>query len=149
MHEYHLNLILNANLSAAQILAEKEAVESQLARHEGSEILEIDEWGPRRLAYEINKARQGYYIIYKMKLPSSAPKAIESLLRLRDNVMRILVVRIRPERQTLKAERRRSSQGRQSRTGDRADTRPARSTTNQTPNKETRTVSNAPESAAA
>lgn len=149
MHEYHLNLILNANLSAAQLTAEKEAVENQLARHEGAEIVETDEWGVRRLAYEINKARQGYYIIYKMKLPSTAPKAIESSLRLRDNVMRVLVVRIRPERQTLKAERRRSSQGRQSRTGDRADARPARPAASETPNKETRTASNAPEGAAA
>lgn len=119
MHEYHLNLILSAKLNSTQLTAEKEAVLSQLSRHEGAEIVETDEWGVRRFAYPIQKTHQGYYIIYKVKLPSTAPKAIESSLRLRDNVMRVLVVRIRPERQTLKAERRRTSYQSRSRTGDR------------------------------
>ena len=80
---------------------EKDAVVSQVERA-GGEILEVDEWGNKRLAYEIRKGREGYYIIYNLRLPLEAPKVVENNLRLRDNVMRVLVTRNRPEWRTLK-----------------------------------------------
>lgn len=101
-HLYDLNLILDPGLNEAQLQTEKDAVAALIERHEG-EIVELDEWGNKRLAYEIRKGREGYYLIYRVKLPKSAPKALEASLRLRDNVMRALVVRDRPEWRTRKA----------------------------------------------
>ena len=98
---YDLNLILDPNLTDSQLQTEKDAVEAQVARAEG-EILETDEWGNKRLAYPIRKLNEGYYIIYKLTLPAEKPKALEAALRQRDNVMRVLVVRNRPEWSTLK-----------------------------------------------
>ena len=100
-HRYTLTLIFDPNLNEAQLQIEKDAVNALLARVEG-ELVEADEWGLRRLAYPIRKLTEGYYAIYTLKLPSSAPKALESALRLRDNVMRALVVRDRPEWRTRK-----------------------------------------------
>ncbi len=102
MPNYDLNVILESNLSEAQINAEKEAINTQVERYEG-EISNLDEWGKTRLAYPINKQLDGYYLIYSVQLNNNeAPKAIENALRLRDNVMRVLVVRERPEWNTLK-----------------------------------------------
>jgi small subunit ribosomal protein S6 len=100
-HLYDLNLILDPGLNEAQLQTEKDAVAALVERHEG-EIAELDEWGNKRLAYEIRKGREGYYLIYRVKLPKRAPKALEASMRLRDNVMRVLVVRDRPEWRTRK-----------------------------------------------
>ena len=102
MTTYDLNLILDPNLSETQLQTEKDAVSAQIERA-GGEIVETDEWGVKRLAYEIRKLREGYYIIYNVKLPGDSPKAIETVLRQRDNVMRVLTVRHRPEWRTSKA----------------------------------------------
>ncbi len=99
--EYDLNVILDPGLSETQIQSEKDAVEAQVARAEG-EIVKLDEWGAQRLAYPIRKLNQGYYLIYRLRLPPSTPKVIEANLRQRDNVMRVLVVKDRPEWHTLK-----------------------------------------------
>ncbi|HEX7022636.1 MAG TPA: 30S ribosomal protein S6, partial [Trueperaceae bacterium] len=56
----------------------------------------------KRLAYPIRKQNEGYYLIYDLTLPPEAPKALEAALRLRDNVMRVLSIRRRPEWRTRK-----------------------------------------------
>jgi small subunit ribosomal protein S6 len=99
--EYDLNVILDPNLSETQLQTEKDAVETQVQRAKG-EIVSLDEWGSQRLAYPIRKLNEGYYLIYRLKLPLDTPKQVETGLRQRDNVMRVLVVKDRPEWRTLK-----------------------------------------------
>lgn len=101
--EYDLNLILDPNLSETQLQTEKEAVETQVERA-GGEILNLDEWGSQRLAYPIRKLNEGYYLIYRLSLSGDRPKVVETALRQRDNVMRVLVVKDRPEWRTRKAQ---------------------------------------------
>ena len=101
MPTYKLNVILDPNLNESQLQIEKDAVTAQVERAEG-EISEVDEWGNKRLAYPIRKLSEGYYLIYSLTLPESAPKTVESNLRLRDNVMRVLATRDRPEQRTRK-----------------------------------------------
>ena len=100
--KYDLNLILDPQLTEQQVQAEKDAVTMQVERA-GGEIQEVDEWGSRRLAYPIRKLNEGYYVIYRLELPGETPKAVEAALRQRDNVMRVLVVKDRPEWKTLKS----------------------------------------------
>ncbi len=102
MHEYDLNVILVNGLTEAQLQAEKDAINLQIERAEG-EVINLDEWGARRLAYPINKMNEGYYLIYRLKLAGDKPKTIEAALRQRDSVMRVLAVRDRPEWKTRKA----------------------------------------------
>jgi len=99
--EYDLNVILDPNLSETQLQTEKDAIDAQIARNDG-ELVKLDEWGSQRLAYPIRKLNEGYYLIYRLKLPLDKPKVIEAALRQRDNVMRVLVVKDRPEWRTLK-----------------------------------------------
>lgn len=99
--KYDLNLILDPSLTEAQIQLEKDAVQTQLDRAAGT-LLALDEWGMRRLAYPIRKGNEGYFLIYRLELPLDKPKAIEAVLRQRDNVMRVLVVKDRPEWKTRK-----------------------------------------------
>lgn len=100
--KYDLNVILDPSLTEAQIQTEKDAVATQVERAAGT-VLELDEWGIRRLAYPIRKGNEGYYLIYRLELSGTTPKTIEAALRQRDNVMRVLVVKDRPEWKTKKA----------------------------------------------
>lgn len=102
MSEYDLNVILEPGLNETQLQAEKDAVMAQLERA-GGEFLNLDEWGSRRLSYPIRKHNEGYYLIYRLKLSGDTPKTIEAALRQRDNFMRVLVVKDRPEWKTRKA----------------------------------------------
>ena len=113
MPTYKLNVILDPNLNESQLQIEKDAVTAQVERAEG-EIDSVDEWGNKRLAYPIRKLNEGYYLIYSLNLPESAPKTVESNLRLRDNVMRVLATRDRPEQRTRKPRKPRGEQGAQS-----------------------------------
>ena len=99
--QYDLNVILDPNLSESQLQTEKDAITTQIERSEG-ELIKVDEWGKRRLAYPIRKIDDGYYLIYCLRLPSETPKIIETALRQRDKVVRVLVVKDRPEWKTLK-----------------------------------------------
>lgn len=99
--EYDLNVILLPHLSEQQLQAEKDAIQSQVERN-GGEILSLDEWGLKRFAYPIRKLNEGHYLIYRTTLSGNAPRAIETALRQRDNVMRVLIVKDRPEWHTRK-----------------------------------------------
>lgn len=101
MHNYDLNVILDPNLNETQLGLEKDAITAQIERVEG-EVHELDEWGNKRLAYPIRKLNEGYYLIYKLSLSESAPRQLSTNLRLRDNVMRVLVTRDRPDQRTRK-----------------------------------------------
>lgn len=101
MASYDLNLILNPNLDAAQLAVEKEYIETTI-KNVGGTIAALEEWGNRRMAYTIQKDREGYYLIYKLELTTDKTNEIQTSLRLRDHIRRLLVVRHRPEWSTKK-----------------------------------------------
>ncbi len=101
MATYDLNLILNPNLDAAQLATEKEYIENAI-KNAGGVVTTLEEWGNRRMAYAIQKEREGYYLIYKLEMPQDKTNAIQTSLRLRDHIRRVLVVKQRPEWRTKK-----------------------------------------------
>ncbi|MDV6375663.1 30S ribosomal protein S6 [Deinococcus arenicola] len=102
MNQYDLNLILNPNLSAEQVQIEKDYIENTV-KNSGAELSNLDDLGNRRLAYAIEKDREGYYLMYTIKAGGNPEKDIASTLRLRDHIRRVLVVKDRPEWKTKKA----------------------------------------------
>lgn len=107
-YAYDLNVILDPSLDESRVNTEKDTIAAQIERVGGS-VVGIDEWGNRRLAYPIRKLNDGYYIIYKLELPGNAPRQIEDALKLRDNIMRVLITRERPEWRTRKVRERSSA----------------------------------------
>ena len=59
----------------------------------GGEITNIDEWGKRRLAYEIQKMREGYYYFIQFDAASDTPAEIERRIRIMEPVIRYLCVK--------------------------------------------------------
>jgi small subunit ribosomal protein S6 len=64
------------------------------AKSLGIEVDKVDNWGKRRLAYDIRKQREGTYAVFEAKAEPSMVKELERQLRLNDNVLRFLSTRV-------------------------------------------------------
>lgn len=62
-----------------------------------AEIVEIADWGKRRLAYPINDMPEGYYTVVTFKSEPAFPAELERLYNIDENVMRSLVLRLEYE----------------------------------------------------
>ena len=92
MNEYELMYVLHPRLSAEEI-SETIARISALVTDPGGEVLSVDEWGRRRLAYPIEKNLEGYYVLTTFKAPSSVAAPLEAQLNLSEDVLRHLLIR--------------------------------------------------------
>ena len=59
----------------------------------GGKDLNVDDWGKKRLAYEIQKMKEGYYYFIQFDAESTTPVEIEQRVRIMENVLRFLCVR--------------------------------------------------------
>ena len=60
--------------------------------NEGGEIVSVDEWGTRKLAYEIQKLKEGYYVLINFKSGSDVINELERNYRISDDVIRFIVI---------------------------------------------------------
>ncbi|MBU9710629.1 30S ribosomal protein S6 [Evansella tamaricis] len=92
MRKYEIMYIVRPNLEEA---ATKEVVErfTKILSDNGAEVENVEEKGKRRLAYEINDFREGFYVLLHVNAPSEAIDEFNRLIRINDNVLRHIVVR--------------------------------------------------------
>lgn len=91
MKKYELTVVINPNLEEDAIKAELSDVQALIERFGGT-IDKVDEWGKRRLAYEINKVNEGYYTFITFTSESSTPVELEKRMRIKENVLRYLTI---------------------------------------------------------
>jgi small subunit ribosomal protein S6 len=92
MREYEVMLILPADADdAAAVDGLADRIRGILAER-GGEIRKIDKWGRRRLAYEIARQSEGYYVVVSFSAEPEAVEAIDRMLTLADEVIRFKVV---------------------------------------------------------
>ena len=60
----------------------------------GGKIVENEYWGVKTMAYKINKNRKGHYALLKSDAPAAAVQEMERLMRLHDDVMRVLTIKV-------------------------------------------------------
>lgn len=89
---YELTYIINPVLEDDQT---KEVVEkfTEFIRDNGGEIDEVDEWGIRKFAYEMDKKTSGYYVNAYFTAPGELIEKLERTLRIDDNIMRYLTLK--------------------------------------------------------
>ena len=92
MNKYELAVVVSAKIEDDERAAVIEKVQAYVTRFGGT-VSDVDEWGQRRLAYEIQKMREGYYYFIHFESDSSVPAELEARLRIMDNVIRYLCVR--------------------------------------------------------
>ena len=92
MNKYELAVVLSAKLEDEERAAAMEKVTGYITRFGGT-VTDIDEWGKKRLAYEIQKMKEGYYYFVHFDAEATVPAEIEQRMRIMDNVLRYLCVK--------------------------------------------------------
>ena len=92
MSKYELALVVNAKIEDEAREAVVEKAKGYVARYGGT-VTEVEEWGKKKLAYEIQKMHEGFYYFIQFEADATAPAEIESHMRIMDNVLRYLVVK--------------------------------------------------------
>ena len=93
MRKYELMYIIQP---AIEEDAKKALVErfNEILTSNGAEIIEAKEWGKRRLAYEINDFREGFYQIVKVNADSQAIDEYIRLANINEDIIRHIAVRM-------------------------------------------------------
>ena len=92
MNKYELAVVLSAKLEDDERAAALEKVKGYITRF-GGNIVDVDEWGKKRLAYEIQKMSEGYYNFIKFEADATCPAEVENRIRIMENVIRFLIVK--------------------------------------------------------
>ena len=92
MNKYEIALVVNAKIEDEARTATVEKVKEYIATFGGT-ITNIEEAGKKRLAYEIQKMREGFYYFIQFDAESSSPAELEQRLRIMENVLRYLCVK--------------------------------------------------------
>jgi small subunit ribosomal protein S6 len=92
MNQYELALVVNAKIEDEARLATLEASKELITRF-GGNITNVEDWGKKRLAYEIQKMKEGYYYFIQFDADSTVPNEIEQRVRIMENVIRYLCTR--------------------------------------------------------
>jgi len=61
---------------------------------EGGEIISVDEWGNKTLAYEIQKVKEGYYVLINFKSDSEILVELERNYRISDDIIRFIIINL-------------------------------------------------------
>jgi small subunit ribosomal protein S6 len=92
MNQYELALVVNAKIEDEERLATLEEVKELISRFGGT-VSNVDDWGKKKLAYEIQKMKEGYYYFIHFESDSSVPDEIEQRIRIMEKVIRYLCIR--------------------------------------------------------
>ncbi|MBU1320199.1 MAG: 30S ribosomal protein S6 [candidate division Zixibacteria bacterium] len=91
MKLYETGIILDPQLEESQFDKEIEQFESLITTN-GGKIVDVNRWGIRRLAYEINKKQQGFYVFIQFEGDGTIPSKLEKAFLLNENVVRFMTV---------------------------------------------------------
>ncbi len=91
MNKYELAVVVSAMLEDDARAAVVDRCKALVERF-GGQIAEVDDWGKKKLAYEIQKMKEGYYYFIRFEAEPTAPAEIESRVRIMDGVLRFLCV---------------------------------------------------------
>ena len=96
MRHYETTYILRPNLGEEQFAEIIERTNAIVQDDKGS-VIAVDRWGMKKLAYEIKKETQGYYVYMNYAAPGSTIQEIERIFRIDDRVLRYLTVKLADE----------------------------------------------------
>lgn len=93
MRDYETIFILNPNIDEEE--AEKVNLKMQeVLTSNGGELLRVEKWGKRRLAYEVKKQKKGNYILIRYQAESAAVAELERNFKMSDPVIKFMTIRL-------------------------------------------------------
>ena len=92
MNKYELALVVSAKIEDDARTATVEKAKEYITRAGGT-VTEVEDWGKKKLAYEIQKMSEGFYYFIQFDAAAEVPAELEQSVRIMDNVLRFLCVR--------------------------------------------------------
>ncbi len=92
MNKYELVLVVNAKIEDDARAAVVEKAKAYVTRFGGT-VTEVEDWGKKKLAYEIQHMKEGFYYFIQFEADAACPAELEKRVRIMENVLRYLVVR--------------------------------------------------------
>ena len=92
MNKYELALVVSAKIEDDARTATVEKAKEYITRAGGT-VTEVEDWGKKKLAYEVQKMREAYYYFIQFEAEPTVPAEVEQDVRIMDDVLRFLVVR--------------------------------------------------------
>jgi small subunit ribosomal protein S6 len=96
MQLYETIFIIHPELGEDDVEEHIKRVENLVTRL-GGEILKTERWGKKRLAYEVNKHRYGFYVLLRLRTNSAILPELERHYRLTEGIIKSIVIRLRAE----------------------------------------------------
>jgi small subunit ribosomal protein S6 len=92
MHKYETLFVLSPVLDEEGLKAGIERIKGVIEQN--GKVTNVDEWGKRRLAYEIKDMTEGYYVLINFEANPELPKELDRIFRISDDVLRHLIVNL-------------------------------------------------------
>ncbi len=93
LHDYELVVIITPEATEEKLEARLNNISQYVTGHGGT-VVSLDKWGKRRLSYPIKKFGEGNYYLFKMMLPPGASRELENNLRITEDILRYLMVKV-------------------------------------------------------
>ena len=91
LNSYETIFIIDASLQEEEVKVLQEKFTSLIAAN--GTIESVDEWGKRRLAYEINDKTEGFYVLVEFQAGADFPKELDRQYRITDGILRTIIIR--------------------------------------------------------
>ncbi len=91
IYSYETIFIIDASLEEDSIKALTEKFTALISKN--GTLESVDEWGKRRLAYEIDDKTEGYYVLANFKADGDFPKELDRQFRITDGILRTIIIR--------------------------------------------------------
>jgi small subunit ribosomal protein S6 len=99
MHIYESIFIINPNQTDEEIANVIKKMQDVLTK-QGGEMIKFEDWGKKKLAYEIKKQKRGHYVFFQFKAAPTAIHELERTYKLTDSVIKFLTVKLEKELRT-------------------------------------------------
>ena len=93
MNKYESVLIARQDLGVSQVNTLVDSLKQVIA-NQGGEVVRVDNWGLKNLAYRIKKNRKGHYVLLNISAPAQAIAEYERLLRVNEDIIRYMTVKV-------------------------------------------------------
>lgn len=96
MRNYEVVFVVKPDLEAEATAAVVEKF-TRLVTEQGGQVTAVDQWGKKRMAYEVRKYREGYYVLMQFQGTPAVAQELERVLKITDEVIRYLITRLDEE----------------------------------------------------
>ncbi len=93
MRDYEMVIIISPEVAEEDVPGTIDKV-SEYINSKGGEVTQVDRWGKRKLAYPINRCREGNYVVSRFKIKPGVTAELEANLKMSETILRHMLIRL-------------------------------------------------------